>query len=82
MPDEAVNPAGRNWTPRFEKDQGPAIGLNQPNVAPVSAEVIPPQAIAAEMCLLGSMILDREIIADVVEIVENQQLSEGENAPV
>jgi replicative DNA helicase len=42
-------------------------------------ERLPPQAIEAEMCLIGSMMLDKEVVGQVVQIVDREAFYQADH---
>src|SRR5215212_7651710 len=40
---------------------------------------LPPQAVEAEMCLIGSMMLDKEVVGQVVQIVDREAFYQADH---
>src|SRR6185295_10826625 len=74
-PSAAGSPAGSARPPtsitrRFDKSSGPGARPRDPKLLARLFESLPPHAIEAEMSLLGSILIDPQVIGDVIFIIK------------
>lgn len=76
MLDDSIPPQSHDsdgGTPAPRKRRKPSGPASQPTTSGPPLGVIPPQSQANEMCLLGAMILDRDQIGEVLDVVDTPE---------